>query len=96
MFEVLSESTRQIDEREKRAAYLGLGSLEAYVQIEQDRPEVVVERRTIEGWQRERFTGLDAIIRLPTLAIELPLAELYERVTFPNSTDPSPSGGESA
>ena len=96
LFEIISESTRQIDEREKRAAYLGLGSLEAYVRIEQDRPEVIVERRTIEGWQIEHLTGLAAVVRLPTLEIELSLAELYERVTFPNSTEASPSGGESA
>ena len=95
LFEIVSESTRQIDEREKRAAYLGLGSLEAYVRIEQDRPEVVVERRTLEGWMLERLTGLEAVIRLPTLEIELPLAELYERVTFPNSTEPSAVGGAS-
>ena len=96
LFEIISESTRQIDEREKRAAYLSLGSLEAYVRIEQGHPEVVVERRTIEGWQIERLTGLDSVIRLPTLEIELPLAELYERVTFPNSTEPSASGEASA
>ena len=96
LFEIISESTRQIDEREKRAAYLGLGSLEAYVRIEQDRAEATLERRTIEGWKLERLTGLDAMIRLPTLEIELPLAELYERVTFPNSTEPSADGGASA
>ena len=92
LFEIISESTRQIDEREKRAAYLELGSLEAYVRIEQDRPEAVVERRTLEGWKLERLTGLDAVIHLPTLEIELPLAELYERVAFPNSTEPSAAG----
>ena len=82
LFEIISESTRQIDEREKRSAYLQLASLEAYVRIEQSRPEAVVEFRTVEGWKRERVTGLDGIIRLPTLEIEVSLAELYERVKF--------------
>ena len=82
LFEIISESTRQIDEREKRSAYLQISSLEAYVRIEQNRPEAVVEFRTVEGWKRERITGLDGIIRLPSLEIELPLAELYERVIF--------------
>ena len=91
LFEITSDSTRQIDEREKRAAYLGLGSLEAYVRIEQDRPEVIVERRTLEDWKIEVFAGLEAVVRLPTLEIDLPLAELYERVTFPNPTEPSAS-----
>lgn len=96
LFEILSESTRQIDERDKRAAYLGLHSLEAYVRIEQDRPEVVVERRTIEGWQLERITGLDAVVRLPTLEIELPLAELYEWLTFPDPVETAADGGGQA
>ena len=82
LFEIISESTRQIDEREKRSAYLQLPSLEAYVRIEQGRAEAVVESRTLEGWKRERIIGEAGIIRLPTLEIELPLAELYERVTF--------------
>lgn len=96
LFEILSDSSRQIDEREKRAAYLNLGSLQAYVRIEQERPELVVDHRTLEGWRSERLVGLDAVLLLPTLKMELPLAELYERVTFPNSTEPSPSGGASA
>ena len=82
IFEITSESTRQIDEREKRSAYLQLLSLEAYVRIEQSRPEAVVEYRTLEGWKRERVIGLEGTIHLPTLAVELSLAELYERVIF--------------
>ena len=83
LFEIASESTRQIDEREKRSAYLQLSSLEAYVRIEQDRPEVILEHRTLEGWRLERLAGLEATVRLPFIGIELPLAELYEGVLFP-------------
>lgn len=90
LFEILSGSTRQTDEREKRMAYLGLASLEAYVRIEQDRAEVVVERRTPEGgWRAERFVGLEAVAKLSgTLGmVDLPLADLYERVTFETTAD---------
>jgi len=83
LFEILTEDTRRIDEREKRLAYLQLATLEAYVRIEQDRAEVVVERRTPEGWKVERLSGLEAVVRLSSLEIELPLAELYERIKFP-------------
>lgn len=38
--EVLSPSTRDIDRREKRAAYLRIGSLRHYLVIEQDDPRV--------------------------------------------------------
>jgi len=53
------------------------------VRIEQDRAEVVVERRTPDGWKSEKLSGLEAVVCLPALEIELPLAELYERVKFP-------------
>ncbi len=82
LFEIISGSTRHIDTREKRLAYLQIGSLQAYVRIEQKRPEAIVERRTAEGWKLEQITGLDATVRLPFLEIELPLADLYERVEF--------------
>ncbi len=83
LFEILSESTRRVDEREKHAIYHLLKSLEAYGRIEQKRPEVAFEYLTREGWQIERITGLDSVVCLPSLAIELPVAELYERVVFP-------------
>ena len=84
LFEIISEETRRIDEREKRLAYLQLATLDAYVRIEQDRPR----RSWSSGAPRrdgraERLSGLDAVVGLPTLGIELPLAELYERITFP-------------
>ena len=86
---VVRDSFRQHtanDPREKRAAYLGLGSLEAYVRIEQARAEVIIERRASNGgWQMDRYTGPAATVRLPGQLgmIELPLAELYEGVTLP-------------
>ena len=92
LFEIMSPSTRHIDTREKRLAYLQLPSLEAYVRFEQKRPEAIVERRTLEGWKLEKIVGLDGVIHLPTLDIELPLAELYEGETFP-TVESSPGRG---
>ncbi len=86
IFEILSESTRHIDQREKRLAYLGLISLVAYVRIEQDRPEVAVEQLAPDGgWRVEWVQGLEGIVRLGGVLgmIELPLADLYDRVVFP-------------
>jgi Uma2 family endonuclease len=82
LFEIISEETRRIDEREKRIPYMQLPSLQAYVRIEQARPEVVVEWRTPDGWKSEKLRGIEAVVRLSALEIELPLAELYERVLF--------------
>lgn len=82
LFEIISEQTRRVDEREKRIVYLQLDSLQAYVRIEQEKPEIVIEHRTPVGWQAERLTGMEAILRLPELGLELPLDALYERVVF--------------
>lgn len=82
LFEIVSEETRRVDEREKRFAYLQLASLDAYIRIEQGRPEVVVEQRTKQGWMSTIFAGLDAIAQLPLESIALPLRDLYERVVF--------------
>lgn len=84
LFEIISESTRNVDEREKCSMYHLLPSLDAYVRIEQGKPEVALEHLLPDGWMVERITGLDGVVHLPSLEIELPLAELYERVDFPS------------
>lgn len=83
LFEITSKSTRRVDEREKLAAYRAIASLQAYVRIVQDGPVVAFHVRTPNGWKLEQVTGLDGVLHLPSLEIELPLAELYERVEFP-------------
>jgi Uma2 family endonuclease len=88
LFEVLSRSTRRLDEGEKKDAYLTIPSLGAYVLVEQDTPAVVVLRRTEHGFVREVYAGLDAVVPLPEIEIELPLAEVYDGVEFvPESED---------
>ena len=82
IFEILSETTRHIDEREKRMAYHQIDQLRSYVRIEQSKPEIIIERRIVGGWEVEVISGLDGILRLPEIAVEIPLAELYERMTF--------------
>lgn len=78
--EVLSHKTRRIDEGEKKQAYLSLPSLSAYLLIEQELASVTVYRRSDTGFQREVYSGLDAVVELPEIGTELPLAELYDGV----------------
>ncbi|MEM6654524.1 MAG: Uma2 family endonuclease [Planctomycetota bacterium] len=80
--EVLSESTRRTDHLEKRDAYLTIPSLAVYLLIETAKPEVIAYRRGAEGFQSELYRGLDAVVPLAEADVELPLAELYERVKF--------------
>jgi Uma2 family endonuclease len=83
VFEITSDSTRATDEREKRGAYHKLGSVLSYVRIEQDQPAIIVEIRAEDGWKRTRHSGLKDIAEIGLGELKLPLAELYEDVTFP-------------
>jgi Uma2 family endonuclease len=85
--EVLSLSTRRIDEGEKKEAYLTIPSLGAYLLVERDEPKVVVYQREADDFVAKVYEGLDAAIPLPDIEIELPLAEIYERVEFEPEAD---------
>jgi len=85
--EVLSHRTRRTDEGEKRDAYLAVPSLRAYLLVEQDSPAVVAFHRGDQGFVRQVYEGLSANVKLPELDIELPLADLYERVQFGPETE---------
>ncbi|MGE0609259.1 MAG: Uma2 family endonuclease [Pirellulales bacterium] len=88
LFEVLSLATRRIDVGEKKDFYLAIPSLMAYVVVEQETAAVVLYRRTEHGFTREVHEGLSAVLPLPEIETELPLAELYEGVAFvPESDD---------
>jgi Uma2 family endonuclease len=80
--EVLSRRTRRIDAGEKKEAYLTIPSLSVYALVEQEKPEIVVYRRTESGFVVEVHEGLDAVLPLPEIGLGLPLAEIYETVDF--------------
>ena len=82
LVEVLSRRTRRIDEGEKKDAYLTIPSLSVYLLVEQEAPAVVAFRRTAQGFIREVYEGLEAVIHLPEIGVELSLADIYESVQF--------------
>jgi Uma2 family endonuclease len=79
LIEVLSESTVQVDRREKFLSYTQIESLEEYVLVAQDRMEVTIYRRA-KNWQPEVLRQLDQPLRLASLEFSLPLQEVYEGV----------------
>lgn len=80
--EVLSAATRRVDEGEKKEAYQSISTLGVYLLIEQSEPTVIAFRRTDQGFVRESYSGLDAVIPLPEIGTELPLSEIYDGVEF--------------
>jgi len=88
LVEVLSAQTRRIDEGEKKDAYFTIASLLVYLLVEQDTAAVTAWRRSEQGFLREVYTGLNAVVPLPEIDSALPLAEVYEGVDFqPESTE---------
>ena len=82
--EVLSPSTEAYDRGEKFAHYRQLTSLQEYILVAQDRVLVEHYRRQEKQWVLTDFRTLDEILPFPSIQCELPLGEIYERVTFPD------------
>ena len=82
--EVLSESSFQYDTGKKFEYYAKLESLREYVLIRQDEYVVETRTRTEAGgpWQIVFAHEREHVAVLPTLDIELPLAELYRGIRF--------------
>ena len=82
--EVLSDSTEAYDRGRKFAHYRTLPSFAEYVLVSQKEPLVEVFFRQGDGtWQLTPVRGCEAVVRLQSLGIELRLAEVYDRVEFP-------------
>ena len=76
--EVLSPSTADYDYGGKFALYRSLPSFEEYLLIAQDEPRIEVFRKNSEGhWVLYTYEGMESTVRVESLAIDLPLAEIY-------------------
>jgi Uma2 family endonuclease len=83
IIEVLSDSTRRDDLVEKRDAYFIIPSLKVLIFVEPESASITLHRRRQEGgFAFERLSGLETAIPLPEIDALLPLAEVYERVSF--------------
>ena len=82
IIEVLSPSTEVSDSGEKFAHYRQLPSLQEYVLAAQNQMCVEHYRRQEKQWIFTDFEKHNEILPLPSIECELPLPEIYERVTF--------------
>ena len=82
--EVLSPGSEGDDRGEKFNRYRDIESLDTYVLVSQAAPRVETFARHADGaWLLRVHDGLEAVARLDSLEVELPLAEVYDGVTFP-------------
>ncbi|MDB5297313.1 MAG: hypothetical protein JWO31_3296 [Phycisphaerales bacterium] len=90
IFEVLSDSTEAYDRGDKFARYREVPSIIEYVLVSQREPMVETFRRGEDGTWRffAAFAGWDAVARLPSIGIDLPLADVYAGIKFPDAGGP--------
>lgn len=82
--EVLSDSTRALDRREKFAEYRFIDSFTEYLLVEPDRIEAELHRKGADGrWTCATFQDPDELIHLESVGISLRLGILYEKVNLP-------------
>lgn len=78
LVEVLSKSTRRMDETTKRMTYMQIPSLQEYILIEQDFVDVEIIRRET-GWLSEHYFLGDELT-LSSIGLTLTVEDIYERV----------------
>ncbi len=89
LFEVLSDSTEAYDRGTKSKHYRTIPSLKAYALVSQNAPQIELFERSGDGaWKLTEASGMEARLAVPSLGIELSLAEIYDGVEFPPPSPP--------
>ncbi len=87
IIEVLSKSTAEYDRGDKFYLYRQIPTFKEYVLIEQKKHVVDVhfKHENSDLWKITRYEGLDKIVKLQSIGIEISMEELYQRTKI----DPS-------
>ncbi len=87
VFEVLSATTSRTDRIVKVREYAAVASIRRYVILESTSVGLTVLEREgpDEAWRATTLTA-DDILRMPEIDIEVPVAEFYDGVSFPEAT----------
>lgn len=81
--EVSSDSTLRKDYLEKLLAYQAMPCLQAYLIVAQDKIQVDLLIRSVDGsWELQQFNELAAELNLPCPAMSLSVAAIYEGLEF--------------
>lgn len=88
LLEVLSPSTEGYDRGEKFFHYQQIATLQQYVLVSQVHPRVeIFTRGQGRRWEYEVVSDLAGSVRLRSLDVEVPLAEIYRGVDFTAAPD---------
>jgi Uma2 family endonuclease len=90
VFEVLSPTSGRIDRIVKVREYAAVPSIRRYVILESSSIGLTVMERSTpdQAWQTTVLTN-DDTLHMPEIGIEIPVAEIYDGVTFPDQDEAS-------
>ncbi len=81
--EVLSKTTEAYDRGKKFDNYSTIPALREYVLVSQDEPMMQRFLRNDDGtWTLTSVSGMDRSLKLLSIDVEIPLAEVFDRVDF--------------
>ena len=88
IIEVLAPSTDSYDRGQKFRHYRRLTSLKEYILISSDR--IAVDRFCLNDRQKWELTSYEAgdLVELSSIALSLPIEQIYENVTLPDPIGP--------
>ena len=86
VFEVLSEGSANDVLVVKNAEYRATASIQRYVILQQTHAAAIVFARKGEDWVTELLAGDAAVLRLPEIGIEIPLADIYADIDLAGQT----------
>lgn len=85
IFEILSKSTESYDRGAKFEHYRTLDSLTDYVLVSQDKPLLEhFARQPEDKWLLSTYSGLEAVAPITSIACDLALADVYDKVDWPD------------
>ncbi|MBI2533696.1 MAG: Uma2 family endonuclease [Deltaproteobacteria bacterium] len=87
--EVLSESTRNYDRGDKFQQYRGIPSFREYLLVDQAKAHVERYSKQQDGtWSLWETDSLDHVVHLESIAVRLPVSEIYLKVEFDQAAEP--------
>ncbi len=72
--------------------YRATASVQRYVMLDQTNAAAIVFRRKDDDWVSEIIAGDGAVLRMPEIGVDVPLAELYEGVELTGTVDTGEGG----
>ncbi|WP_461089890.1 Uma2 family endonuclease [Spirosoma gilvum] len=82
LIEVISDSTQSKDFHDKRPHYTKLPSLLYYLLVSQTDYRVEIFERNVDFWKYQVIEGIEAVVELPLLQMNLPLTAIYEGISL--------------